>query len=426
MNAPKRKKVAAGCYHCGGAHRARACPTATCRICGAIGHDAGNKACPQKPLPPVDLGSFHHIAKVANDRQGFAYIELFAGAGGFRTALDKLGGQCVFASEIDRFCRKNYEINFGDRPAGDICRVPSNQIPDHDLLVGGFPCQPFSSSGRRLGLEDPRGGLFREICRILENKRPRAFLLENVRGLLLHDEGKTLELIVGELEKCGYDISYELVDAVTLLPQERSRLFFAGVRRDRADSEEGCNNLFAFPSLPHLHRGVEDVVQLQMGTEELERLMLSPHQLKKVQSQRYTQEHPEARFLSDRTRAAKTIQSSYTQYMVGSQFVSANKDEDEEDDKWRRFSSREVARLQGFPESFVLCQERAHHMLGNAVCPPVVALIAAHLLQCAGLGPGDNSGYDWGWSVAKTLLIEGSPDDERRLSLVDKLDKVKT
>eukprot|EP00797_Seminavis_robusta_P005003 Sro1329_g263260.1 Modification methylase (145) ;mRNA; r:2-438 len=144
--------------------------------------------------------------------------------GGFRVALDRLGGRCVFASELDRFCIANYQVNFGgDRPAGDITRIQSDWIPSHDLLVGGFPCQPFSSSGKQRGLQDPRGQLFREIVRILQDKQPKAFLLENVRGLYLHNQGKTYQLLQEELEDCGYVVKSQLLDAVNLLPQERCR-----------------------------------------------------------------------------------------------------------------------------------------------------------------------------------------------------------
>lgn len=333
-NKSRKKKAAGGCYQCGSdLHRAKECPDAVCKICGEAGHNFGS--CPQKPLPPVDLGSFQAIADKNNNNNnddddnggGFTYIELFAGLGGFRVALDKLGGKCVLASEVDRFCTKNYQVNFGDRPAGDVCRIESEHIPNHDLLVGGFPCQPFSSSGSRLGVEDPsgRGVLFREIVRILKHKRPRTFLLENVRGLLLHDGGKTLELIVRELEGCGYSVSYELVNAVNLVPQERCRLFFVGIlmddNRKQRDDDDDDDSSFVFPTLGKLNsnRGVEDIIQLQMDPCEMEKLLLSPNQLKKVRAQRYTKEHPEARFLSNRKLPAKTIQSSYTKYMVGSQ-----------------------------------------------------------------------------------------------------------
>ena len=148
----QRKK---GCYHCGSNnHQGKNCPVSSCRLCGKLGHNVGG--CPERPEAPVDTGEF----LPRTEAPLFTYAELFAGMGGFRVALDKLGGHCVFASEIDRFCVRNYQENFGDRPAGDITRIRGEQIADHDLLVGGFPCQPFSSSGAREGMDDPRGFYF--------------------------------------------------------------------------------------------------------------------------------------------------------------------------------------------------------------------------------------------------------------------------
>lgn len=332
--------------------------------------------------------------------------------GGFRVALDKLGGQCVFASEVDRFCVRNYQANFGDRPAGDITRIETEQIPHHDLLVGGFPCQPFSSSGAREGMNDPKGVLFREISRILKAKQPRAFLLENVRGLFIHDEGKTLKIVVQELEECGYRVSCQLADVVQVLPQERCRLFLAGTRLDIPSSG------YTFPVFPRLERGVRDILDSNLSADQVDRLTLSPHQLEKVRSQQYTQRFPEARFLSDPTVPAKTLQSSYTKYMVGTQFVPVGSGSDA---AWRRFSSREAARLQGFPEDFILCPERPYHMIGNAVAPPVIAMIAAPLLQCVSLVDKDE-----GWKVGKEMLLDATPDDGRRSGLKLILDDIET
>jgi DNA (cytosine-5)-methyltransferase 1 len=356
----------------------------------------------------------------AKDCLNISYVELFAGLGGFRIALDELGGHCVFASEIDGFCVKNYQRNFGDRPAGDITRIPSECIPYHDILVGGFPCQPFSNSGKLEGMNDARGVLFREIVRVLKEKQPLGFILENVRGLLQHDGGDTFAIIRKELEECGFVVQWDIVDAVNLLPQERKRLYIIGVRCDI--SKSGC--IYTFPALPNLGRGVRDILQQTNGddaltTAELERLTLTTHQRNKVQSQAYTKKFPEARFLSNLSLPSKTFQSSYSSYMVGSQFVPLLMQPDDvlyeyndEMMKWRRFSPREAARLQGFPDSFHICSQRAYHMIGNAVAPPVVAVLAAPLLQLLGLiQDGD------GWDITKDLLIKAAPNDKRRIQL---------
>lgn len=398
--------VVYGCYHCGSSdHRAKACPDAVCRICQQQGHDTGG--CPQKPLPPVDLGSF--IATTAVGDAGFSYIELFAGIGGFRVALDRFNGQCVFASEIDRFARANYELNHGDRPAGDITRISTDDIPEHDLLVGGFPCQPFSFSGQRQGLDDERGILFLEIVRILKARQPKGFLLENVRGLLTHDEGRTLQIILSKLEKSGYHVQHEILDAVQVVPQERKRIYLVGLRNDLV-SNDCKSRLFFSKRVPaNLKRGFEDIQQRNLTANEAERLPLSNRQLGKVRSQSYTQKFPEARFLDDISKPTKTLQSSYASYMVGSQFVPASHGKG-----WRRLSPREAARLQGFPEDFQLCSQRPYHLLGNAVVPSMIAIVAAPLLQAfAGVMENDEGG----WKVAMELLLDASPSDERRLDL---------
>ena len=410
MSTGKKRKA---CYQCGEVgHRQRDCPQASAELRESV----------NKPQPPVDRGHFSAPAAL------FTFGELFSGMGGFRVALDRMGGQCVFASEIDRFCVENYQHNFGgDRPAGDICRIES--IPDLDILVGGFPCQPFSSSGSLRGfLDDVKGLLFREIVRLLKDKKAKGFILENVRGLLLHNDGATFATIRKELEDCGYHVCHTVVDAVNILPQERRRLFIVGIRRDINPPKA-----YSFPKLPALARGVEDILHSEDGTDalskdDLERLALTNHQISKVRAQPYTQKHPEARFLTNTAKAAKTMQSSYTKWIIGSQFVPSDANLGDHDEptstpvgddvdmqQWRRYSSREAARLQGFPESFHLCSQRAYHMIGNSVAPPVMSMVAAPLLQALGLAKENDDG--WGWEITKDLLLEASPNDERRESL---------
>mmetsp|Transcript_39364 Transcript_39364/g.95283 ORF Transcript_39364/g.95283 Transcript_39364/m.95283 type:complete len:438 (+) Transcript_39364:113-1426(+) len=427
------------CYHCGlENHRAKDCPQAICRLCGETGHDVGS--CPQKPLPPVDLGSFHHDVAASNPNgKSFTYIELFAGIGGFRIALDRLGGRCVFSSEIDRFARASYETNYGDRPAGDITRISEEDIPPHDMLVGGFPCQSFSFSGERKGFDDHRGVLFLEIVRILKKHQPKVILLENVRGLLTHEDGRTLQVIISHLDQVGYDIKYQILDAVHLVPQERKRVYIVGIRKDLLIVGASSSDYFEFPNIPNLERGFQDVVEKDHSMEPsmLEKLRLSDHQLTKVRNQTYTQQFPEARFLSDFGLPTKTLQSSYASYMVGSQFVKEEEESPDEldSDYWRKLSPREAARLQGFPESFELCSSRPYHLFGNAVVPSMISLIAAGLLRFL-YDDDDNddsttidddakeSPTSIGWRIASELLLEACPEDRKdalRLLLDEKL-----
>jgi DNA (cytosine-5)-methyltransferase 1 len=165
----------------------------------------------------------------------FTFIDLFAGIGGFRIAFENLGGKCVFSSEIDKYSRQTYQANFNDIPEGDITLIPTSQIPDHDILTAGFPCQAFSIAGRREGFEDSRGTLFFEIARIIKEKKPKAFFLENIKGLVSHDKGKTISIILDILRN---DLNYfvpkpQIINAKNFgVPQNRERIFIVGFRND--------------------------------------------------------------------------------------------------------------------------------------------------------------------------------------------------
>ena len=169
------------------------------------------------------------------------FIDLFAGIGGTRIAFEKAGCKCVFSSEWDKFAQITYEKNFGEKPAGDIRKIHSSEIPDHDILVAGFPCQPFSISGvskknalgRPHGFDDPtQGTLFFEIKRILKDKKPQSFLLENVKNLQSHNKKNTFQVIIDTLEKeLGYKVYYKVLDAIDYVPQHRERIFIVGFRK---------------------------------------------------------------------------------------------------------------------------------------------------------------------------------------------------
>ena len=181
--------------------------------------------------------------------QKFTFIDLFAGIGGIRIALEKSGGKCVFSSEWNKYSRETYQHNFEDVPAGDITKINAADIPDHAVLAAGFPCQPFSIAGiskkkslnRPVGFEDKtQGTLFFEIMRIIREKRPRAVLLENVKNLKNHDNGNTFEIIRESLESLGYDVHEKVIDARKLVPQHRERIYIVAF-----DTETD----FAFPEI---------------------------------------------------------------------------------------------------------------------------------------------------------------------------------
>lgn len=163
----------------------------------------------------------------------FSFIDLFSGIGGFHSGLSSLGGECVFASDILPVACETYYKNYGIRPHGDITKIPAKMIPDHDILCAGFPCQSFSNVGPKGGLNDPRGEMIYEIFRILKVKKPKAFILENVKGLQAHQQGKVLSYIIQTLEEIGYKVKYEILEAKDYgLPQIRKRIFIVGVKKN--------------------------------------------------------------------------------------------------------------------------------------------------------------------------------------------------
>lgn len=173
------------------------------------------------------------MSEIKYEKVPFKYVSLFSGIGGFEQALNKLGGTCVMASEIDKFANQSYEALYGHPTVGDITRVAAEDIPDHDVLVGGFPCQAFSVAGKRLGFEEARGTLFFEIARLAATKKPKLMLLENVKGLVGHDKGKTLDTIFQTLNDIGYTVDFDVLNSKYFgVPQNRERIFIVAVRDD--------------------------------------------------------------------------------------------------------------------------------------------------------------------------------------------------
>ena len=176
------------------------------------------------------------------DREGFSFIDLFAGIGGMRLGFERAGGHCVYSSEWNKYSQQTYFANFGEQPEGDITQVDAADIPGHDILVAGFPCQPFSiagvskknSLGRATGFADKtQGTLFFDVCRILKAKRPKAFLLENVKNLCSHDRGRTFKVILESLDELGYSVYYAILDGQNYVPQHRERIIIVGFDKYR-------------------------------------------------------------------------------------------------------------------------------------------------------------------------------------------------
>ena len=306
----------------------------------------------------------------------FRFIDLFAGIGGLRIAFESAGGKCVFSSEWNKFSQQTYGENFGEIPDGDITKIDEKEIPDHDILVGGFPCQPFSiagvssknSLGRKHGFEDEtQGTLFFDICRIIKEKKPSAFLLENVKNLKSHDKGRTFKTIMKALqEELGYDVHYKVIDASKLVPQHRERIFIVGFRSPME---------FEFPELEDKRPKLGDILERRVA----EKYTLKDGTWNSLQ--RHMEKHREkgngfGYNLAERDGIAKTLSARY--YKDGAEILIPQRNKNP-----RRLTPRECARLMGFPEDFRIpvSDNQAYRQFGNAVVVPVVKSIAREVVD---------------------------------------------
>lgn len=193
-------------------------------------------------------------------------IDLFAGIGGIRIAFEQNGVQCVKSSEIDQYACKTYKDNFGEEPLGDITKIEPNDLPEFDIIAGGFPCQPFSLGGLRKGFEDTRGTLFFEVARLIKARKPKAFFLENVEGIVNHDGGNTLKVIEDTLKELGYNFSWKVMNACDYgTPQNRKRWYCVGFREDLSIGFQGQNykyeKTYTFPEKRELSIKTKDIVK---------------------------------------------------------------------------------------------------------------------------------------------------------------------
>ncbi len=314
-------------------------------------------------------------------KENITFIDLFAGIGGLRQAFESSGGKCLFSSEWNKFSQQTYEANFGEVPQGDITEIDEKEIPDHDILVGGFPCQPFSIAGvsaknhlgREHGFKDKtQGTLFFDVCRIIKEKQPSAFLLENVKNLKSHDKGNTFKVIINALEKeLNYDIHYKVIDAGKVVPQHRERIFIVGFREPLD---------FKFPELvdkrPVLGDVLEDSVDEKYTLKDGTWNALQRHKAKhKAKGNGFGFN------LADKQGVAKTLSARY--YKDGAEILI-----DQGKKNPRRLTPRECARIMGFPEKFKIpvSDNQAYRQFGNAVVVPVVKEIAKAMVKCMAKG----------------------------------------
>lgn len=305
------------------------------------------------------------------------FIDLFCGIGGFRLAFERAGCECVFSSDWNEQAQITYEANFHERPHGDIYSVPDNAIAHHNILCGGFPCQPFSiagvskklSLGKKHGFEDKeQGNLFFKLAELIDHHRPDAFVLENVKHLVRHDKGQTFRIIYETLtEHLKYTVYHKVIDAQTVVPQHRERIFLIGFREKR---------FFEFPEFPKEGPKLEAI----LDTDVPEKYTLSDHLWRYLQN--YAAKHKAAGNgfgfgLFSGKDVARTLSARY--YKDGSEILisqGARKNP-------RRLTPRECARLMGYPTDFKIpvSDTQAYKQFGNSVVVPIVERIAKAVVQ---------------------------------------------
>lgn len=312
-----------------------------------------------------------------NCEGNFEFVDLFAGIGGMRLAFQMNKCLCVYSNEWNKFCQKTYFENFGEIPDGDITKVDVEQIPDHDILVAGFPCQPFSiagvsennSLGRATGFaHKTQGTLFFEVCRILKAKQPNAFLLENVKNLCSHDKGRTFKIILESLKDLGYNVFWKVLDGQSFVPQHRERIFIVGFKNHSIDFDFEIKSCVSKPI-------VRDILEENVD----KKYTLSDKMWNWLKS--HTEKHKALGHgfgygIAPLDGIARTLSARYFKDASEILIEQVGKNP-------RRLTPRECARLQGFPDDFkiVVSDTQAYKQFGNSVVVPLVAVIAKKIVE---------------------------------------------
>jgi len=332
---------------------------------------------------------FTDIPYLPTKNPKFTFIDLFAGIGGFRIAFQNVGGRCAFSSEWDKYAKKTYEANFGEIPFGDIRKINKKQIPDHDILCAGFPCQPFSlagvskknSLGRKHGFADKtQGTLFFEILEILKFKRPKAFFLENVKNLLTHDKKHTFEIIRRSLEdKLGYVINWKIVDGAKWVPQHRERLFIVGFNPSEINIEKEEIIIPNKPEKRYKYRELKDIIK-----EKVDGHTLGPSTWTTLE--RHKRHHAMKgnsfgygihKLPILKGAVTRTISARY--HKDGAEILIEQKGQ-----RPRRLTIEEAMQLQGYdPKRFVfpVSQTQAYKQIGNSVVVPAIETTAKEIIK---------------------------------------------
>jgi DNA (cytosine-5)-methyltransferase 1 len=298
----------------------------------------------------------------------FKTIDLFAGIGGIRLGFEAYGGESVFSSEWDTSAQKTYQANFEEIPYGDITKIEPEEIPKFDILLAGFPCQPFSQAGFKKGFADTRGTLFFNVARIINYHRPKVVFLENVKRLRTHDGGNTFEVIKGTLEEMGYEVHSEVLNAKNFgVPQNRERIYIIGFL--------GKTN-FEFP---------KGVIKKKISGEILEKKVDPKYTISDklwAGHKRRKKEHIEKgngfgySLFDEKSEYTSTMSARY--YKDGSEILINQKNKNP-----RKVTPREAARLQGFPEDFIIpvSDNQAYKQFGNSVAVPVIMELAKRVIK---------------------------------------------
>lgn len=309
------------------------------------------------------------------DKKALRFIDLFCGIGGFRQAMENLSGEfgvpvrCEFSSDINEDCQESYAANFGERPVGDITKVNEGDVPKHDLLLAGFPCQPFSIIGQRRGFEDARGTLFFDIARILKAQAPPAFVLENVKLLVNHNKGRTLARILETLREMEYECEYRVLNALDFgLPQKRERIFIVGYRK-------GIKFVWPTGGIPMTP--LSDLLEKRVDKKHFASDHIRQRRLSRVDPElplgqmTIWHENKSGHISANPFACALRAGASYNYLLVNGE---------------RRLTSREMFRLQGFPDSYQIVSKdyKARKQAGNSVPVPVVQAVIRSVMDAHG------------------------------------------
>ena len=317
-------------------------------------------------LPKIfgDTMGEHKNISTKSDWNNFTFIDLFAGIGGIRLGFESVGGTCVFSSEFDEDACRTYEANFNEHPKGDITKILSDEIPNFDVLLAGFPCQAFSIIGKKEGFSNETcGTLFFDIERILRDKRPSAFLLENVRNLVAHDNGNTFKIIKKHLEALGYHVYYKVLNSINYgVLQNRERIFIVGFLDDVA---------FEFPKPSTIVLTLSDVLEKDVDKKYYVKDNIRLSRLARLKNKNYPKP-----YISHENMSGSVTPHPYASTLragASANYILINDE--------RRPTEREMLRFQGFPDSYkiVLPYSKIKKQCGNSVSVPVISAIAKQM-----------------------------------------------